>query len=226
MLGAPAPLPRVAREAVVLVHGIWMARITLVPLQQRLRRAGFVPHILAYPSLRATPASNARRLGELVRRLRAPRVHLVGHSLGGIVVMHLLEGEVPPRVGRAVLLGSPVGGSAVAHLLARSWLTRHLLGQSVERGLLGEAPHADGRHPVGVIAGTLPVGVGRLVPGLTEPHDGTVALGETRLPGAAETLTLPVSHTGLVLAPSVAREVAAFLRTGRFERAGAPASGR
>lgn len=225
-VSTPAAQPlRPTRDGVVLVHGIWMAGITMVPLQRRLQRAGFEARVLAYPSLRATPEENARVLERAVRRLRAPRVHLVGHSLGGIVVMHLLARGAPPNVGRAVLLGSPVAGSAVAHLLARSWWTRHLLGQSTQRGLLGEAPHGDGRHAVGVIAGTLPLGVGRLVPGLAEPHDGTVALEETRLPGAAASLALPVSHTGMLVARSVSEAVVAFLRAGAFPRAPLPRGG-
>lgn len=203
-------------EAVVLVHGIWMSRLAMVPLQQRLQRAGFAGHILSYPSLRGTPQANGARLRRLIERLEAPRVHLVGHSLGGLVVLHLLEGEVPERVGRAVLLGSPVNGSGVAHVLASSRFTRHLLGRSVERGLLGAGPHADGRHPVGVIAGALPFGLGALLPGLADPHDGTVAVSETHLAGAAATVVLPVSHTGMLFSRAVAQHVAAFLRTGRF----------
>ncbi len=217
-----AALHGVAPEGVVLVHGIWMAGLTMALLQRRLRVAGLRVHVLAYPSLRGTPAENAGRLARAVARLRAPRVHLVGHSLGGLVVLHLLAGRVPPRVGRAVLLGSPVGGSAVARVLARSRLTRRLLGRSTQRGLLGEAPHADGRHPVGVVAGTLPVGVGRFVPGLALPHDGTVSLAETALPGAADSITLPVSHTGMLASSSVAAAVVAFLRDGRFPRPGPP----
>lgn len=205
-----------AAEAVVLVHGIWMSRITMVPLQHRLRRAGFAAHILSYPSLRGTPEENGARLRRLILRLHAPRVHLVGHSLGGLVVLHLLEGEVPPSVGRAVLLGSPVNGSGVAHVLSASRLTRRLLGRSLVRGLLGEAPHADGRHPVGVLAGALPLGLGTLIPGLSAPHDGTVAVSETQLRGATDAAVLPVSHTGMLFSKQVTRHVVAFLRTGRF----------
>jgi pimeloyl-ACP methyl ester carboxylesterase len=206
------------REAVVLVHGIWLARLSLVQLQRRLLQAGFDVHILSYPSLRRTPAENAVRLRALLARLSAPVVHVVGHSLGGLVALHLLEERPPPRVGRCVLMGTPVNGSAAAHLLARSWVTRHLLGKSTVRGLLGEAPRASDAHEVGVIAGSLPLGLGRLVGAATGSHDGTVAVAETMLAGAREHLTLPVSHTGLLFSRAVADAVAAFLRTGRFPR--------
>jgi pimeloyl-ACP methyl ester carboxylesterase len=204
------------RDAVVLVHGLWLTRLSLVPLQQRLRRAGFEVHILSYPSLRGTPAENAARLRALFARVKAPVVHVVGHSLGGLVALHLLEECPPACVGRCVLLGTPTNGSAVAHLLARSWLTRHLLGRSTVRGLLGEAPSVGGAHEIGVIAGAQALGAGRLIGRLNVPSDGTVAVAETRLDGARDHLTLPVSHTGLLFSRAVASAVAGFLRSGRF----------
>ena len=198
------------------MHGIWMLGLAMVPLQRRLARAGYDARILAYRSVKGTPAQNAERLRALVERLPAAVVHLVGHSLGGLVLLHLLEQRPPRKVGRSVLLGAPAGGSQVARLLARHPLTRALLGQSVARGLLGEGPASAHGRELGVIAGSLALGVGRAVPGLTRPHDGTVAVVETEVPNATDTLVLPVTHTGLVLAASVARAVICVLRRGRF----------
>jgi hypothetical protein len=39
---------------------------------------------------------------------------------------------------------------------------------------------------------------------------------ETRLAGAKAQLTLPVSHTGMMVSATVAWQTAAFLRDGRF----------
>jgi hypothetical protein len=49
------------------------------------------------------------------------------------------------------------------------------------------------------------------------PNDGTVWLDETDLPGATDHLRVHVSHTGMVYSAEVARQVAAFLKDGRFE---------
>lgn len=209
-----APKPR--SEAVILVHGIWLMGLVMVPLQRRLSKAGYDARVFAYPSLRATPAENARRLAREVVRLKADVVHLVGHSLGGLVVLHLLESDPPAKVGRCVLMGTPATGSAVARFLARHPLSRRILGRSVERGLLGEGPHVVSGHQVGVIAGALPLGVGHLLGGLDRPHDGTVAVAETVVPGACASTTLPVSHTGLVYSAQVAENTIRFLKSGRF----------
>jgi hypothetical protein len=71
---------------------------------------------------------------------------------------------------------------------------------------------------VGIIAGTLGLGFGRLVATFDEDNDGTVAVSETRLPGARDHLTLPVTHMGLVWSPRVAVQIAAFLQRGAFLR--------
>ena len=59
--------------------------------------------------------------------------------------------------------------------------------------------------------------LGMLVaPELPEPHDGAVAVEETRLPCARDHIVLPVSHSGMLLSQAVAEQAAAFLRDGRF----------
>jgi hypothetical protein len=67
-----------------------------------------------------------------------------------------------------------------------------------------------------MIAGVRPVGLGRLVGGLEPPHDGTVAVAETRVDGLADHVCLPVTHTGMLIAPGVAAHAARFLLTGGF----------
>jgi hypothetical protein len=69
-----------------------------------------------------------------------------------------------------------------------------------------------------VIAGSLPLGLGRLVGPLDGSHDGTVLVEETRLPGATQHLTIRTSHSSLVYSAEVARQTAGFLQTGRFDR--------
>ena len=71
---------------------------------------------------------------------------------------------------------------------------------------------------LGVIAGDLGFGLGRLVGRLDVPSDGTVSVDETRLEGAKDRVVLRVSHTGMMFSAAVARQSAAFFRSGTFER--------
>jgi hypothetical protein len=69
---------------------------------------------------------------------------------------------------------------------------------------------------LGVIAGDLGFGLGRLVGTLGGPSDGTIMVEETELDGATDRLVLRVSHTGMLFSAAVARAAGAFLRSGRF----------
>jgi hypothetical protein len=71
-------------------------------------------------------------------------------------------------------------------------------------------------RPLGIIAGTQPLGVGQILAQFQEDSDGTIAVSETRLPGATDHLVLPVSHLGMLVSPRVARETGMFLQQGRF----------
>lgn len=196
-----------------------MPALATKALAGRLGEAGFVPYRFGYSSLRQNVAANAARLQAFLTDIPGPVVHLVGQSLGGLIIRRLFEDFPAQRPGRIVLLGSPVGGSAVARRLAvRPIFRRLFLGRSAGDALLhGVAPWPDDRQ-VGMIAGTLAVGAGRLLGITAPPSDGTVAVAETRLPGLSDHIQLPASHTGLLFSRQVAEQVAAFLHDGRFHR--------
>ena len=204
-------------ETVVLVHGIWMTGLEMQPLARRLRACGYRTRIFRYRSLWRPLDWNARRLLRMVRRQGAGTVHLVGHSLGGLVILQALQ-DCPGLVdGRVLLLGSPVNGSLIAQRLYRHRWSRWLVGRSAEQGLLGDGPRWQGRQTLGVVAGTRPVGVGQLLGGFPGPNDGTVALSETAIENAHAATVVRSTHMGLLFSPLAAQAVCRFLSTGRFD---------
>lgn len=201
---------------VLLLHGIWMSGLEMSLLRRRLTREGFKVEVFRYPSLRLTPGGNAARLQRHIQGTGYGCLHLVAHSLGGLVLLNLFYYFPAQPPGRVVLLGAPVRGSGVARVLAsRAWL-RPLLGRSGRDGLLEGAPAWDGARPLGVIAGTGGIGIGRLIGGLEGESDGVVSVSETRIGNAADSRLLPCNHMGLLLDARVARDTAVFLREGRF----------
>ncbi|MEJ1296848.1 MAG: alpha/beta hydrolase [Candidatus Sedimenticola sp. (ex Thyasira tokunagai)] len=204
------------REHVVLIHGIWMTGLMMRRLGGRLSAAGYSVHYFNYHSVNATPIVNARKLARFIRGVGAQRLHLVAHSLGGVVLLHLYHHfhDLPP--GRVVLLGSPVRGSGVAKKMSeRPWMAP-ILGRSVDCGLLGGVPAWKGERELGSIVGTHNIGIGRLIGGLGDSGDGTVAVAETELAGAADTTQVEVGHTAMLFSPTVAAEVISFLNKGHF----------
>ena len=204
------------KEAVILVHGIWMNGTEMFRLRQRLTEAGYECHMFRYRSLKCSPAENAERLHKFAQSLNTPVVNFVCHSLGGLVLLHLFDKHLVTKKGRIVFLGVPVNGSQVARRLSCTPFTRWAVGKSIDHGLLGDRPVWKKWRDIGVISGDLPLGVGLLVGGPQAPHDGTVSVEETYLGGATDYLTLPVTHFGLLFSEEVAIQVVTFLRAGKF----------
>ena len=205
------------REAVVLVHGVWMNGLEFWRLRRNLERAGYDCHVFKYHVWGKSLTETAGHLHEFAESLDAPVVHFVGHSLGGIVLMHLFDQFPFAKEGRIVLLASPVNGSVVAQRLGRTVLTRWAVGRSLEQGLDGNVPRWNGWREIGTISGSLPLGVGLIVGGLDAPHDGTVSVEETELDRATDGIILPVSHMGILFSSEVAQQVLIFLRAGKFD---------
>jgi pimeloyl-ACP methyl ester carboxylesterase len=203
---------------VVYVHGLWMSGGESLFLRRRLSNEfGLQVHPFRYAAASSTMTEITARLQAFVQALEAPTVHFVGHSLGGLVIYRFLERfpEQPP--GRAVFLGTPCIASRAAEQAGQIRLVASLMGQPVADELLQPQ---DRRwtmdRPLGIIAGTQPLGVGQILAQFEEDSDGTIAVSETRLPGATDHLVLPVSHLGMLVSPRVARETGMFLQQGRF----------
>ena len=208
MSGIPAETKKC--ETVVLVHGLWMTGREMRVLGGRLEEAGFRVRYFRYRSWRGGLAQAAGDLRKFVEAADGERVHLVGHSLGGVVIAKMVEEAPLSRPGRVAMLGSPMGGSAAAGIMSRRRVGRWLVGGVIREGIVEHSPKWPGGRDLLVVAGDIPLGSGLLL-GLPKPHDGVVRVEETRVEGV-RTVTVRASHVGLLLS----RKVAALL-SGYFQ---------
>jgi hypothetical protein len=93
-----------------------------------------------------------------------------------------------------------------------------MLGQSHVNGLSGDVPNWKGWQDIGVIAGTIPIGMGLVTGGPKLPHDGTVSVEETELRGATDAIIMRESHLSILMSKQSAEQVIIFLQTGRFDQ--------
>ncbi len=204
--------------AVVYVHGLWLSGHEAFLLRRRVIEAhGYDWHSFSYASTLLTMDEITTALAEFVARIAAPAVHLVGHSLGGLVILRYMERNPDFPPGRVLFMGTPAQPSRAAASVARFGIGRMMLGQAASEELL----HSHQREwrstrELGLIAGTQPYSLGRLFAEFNEPNDGTVAVSETEVPGAKARIVLQESHTGMLLSARVAQEVGSFLATGCF----------
>ena len=203
-------------SSVILVHGLWMNGMEMSLLRHRLNRFGYRPWSFRYSSTRLDLEEIATRLNTFVEQIPAQTIHFVGHSLGGLVVLKLFEVFPRQRPGRIIAMSPPYQGSETARRLIRFPGGRNLIGRSIIELLDGDVPAWSGERDLGVIAGTLNFGFGRLIGAVGRSGDGTVRLEEMHIPEARDFITLRVSHMGLVVSRKVATETYHFLEHGRF----------
>ena len=112
-----------SRFPVLLVHGYAATESVWTPLRCALAEAGF-GHIVSlnYNSFATDPmAVSAELTHQALRALAttgAPRVHLVGHSLGGLIVRRALAASaaLSSQTGSAVTIASPHRGVSLARI--------------------------------------------------------------------------------------------------------------
>lgn len=203
-------------ETIILIHGLWMHDFVLLPQQHWLAKRGFAVRRFSYPSMSRGVLHNARALSRFVASTNSGHIHLVGHSLGGLVALSMLAQFPDPRVRRVVLMGSPCMGSHCASVLLRTPRLAPIVGRSLKEWLALPRPQLPERVEIGVLSGSRSLGLGRIIPGLPRPNDGVVSVMETRLPEARDFITLHVSHAQMLVSRPCADQVAAFLGSGSF----------
>jgi pimeloyl-ACP methyl ester carboxylesterase len=201
---------------VVLVPGLWNPSGVLWPLAARLRRAGYAPHVFSYRG-RASLDANVERLARFTRETLGPRAaHFIGHSLGGVLVLETLTRHADIPVASALLIGSPVRGSLAGRRFGQARFGRWMMGASAACWEPRVARWTRAA-PLGVLAGSVAIGLGRMAGRLPGVNDGVVRLEETEVEGMAASMLVPQPHSWMPVSPSVARLSERFLRSGSFE---------
>jgi pimeloyl-ACP methyl ester carboxylesterase len=196
-------------------------------LGRHLESHGFDVYFVSYPSTQASIGSHARNLQRILHHLDHPGpIHIVGHSMGGLVTRAYLELEVDPRLRRVVTLGTPHQGADMADLLARYRLLP-MLGPAAMQLVHGPAGIATKLRPnparatgleFGVIAGIGPDGKG-FSPLIPHNNDGIVTLASALLEGATDVHLVRGVHSFLMSLISVRIVTERFLRRGYFRAA-------
>ncbi|MFB6355357.1 MAG: esterase/lipase family protein [bacterium] len=206
---------------VFLVHGILRGKESMQPFFDRLRKFGFEPVSVTYPSTRGSVADHADQLTTVLNRVQdADTVSFITHSMGGIVARELLSREAEWKknleVGRLVMVAPPNRGSEVADLVASFYPIREIAGEGLEdmtTRQIDEIPIPDVEF--GIIAGAQGDTAG-LNPFLPGNDDGTVRIEEAYLPQARDFITVPGQHSFIMYDEKVIQNAVYFLRKGQF----------
>ena len=210
--------PLAARIPVLLVHGFVDNRSIFAVMRRSLRRRGFASVCSwNYSPLLSDVAQGAEDLGRHIERLCEQtghdRIHVVGHSLGGLIARyHVQKQGGDRRVDRLVTLGTPHQGSLWAHVLPTPLVRQLRPGSPTLRAL--EEPAPDCRTPLTAIYSDLDQVVVPTSSGRCEHPDLAVR----------NVLVRGVGHMSLPIHRAVVDEVAATLAGIRDAGATAPSS--
>ena len=132
---------------ILLVHGMVDNRSVFTVLRRALRRRGFARVLsLNYSPLtsdvRLAATSLATRVEQVCAEAGVERIHLIGHSMGGLIARYYVQrlgGD--ERVHTLVTLGTPHHGTLPAYLLPHRLARQLRPGSDLVTELAEPAPH-------------------------------------------------------------------------------------
>jgi hypothetical protein len=213
-------------EFVILLHGMARTERSMRPLATHLTKSGFTVINTGYPSTKEAVETIAeKRLGAMVdqcRQKNTSKIHIVTHSLGGIVVRQYLQAHTLPEGSRIVMIAPPNKGSELADKLRNLRIYKWRNGPAGQ--VLGTGPDSlpntlkPVKGEIGVIAGNVTLNplFSWLIPG---DDDGKVSVRNTRLAEMKDFIVVFSSHSFIMRNNLVMDQAAHFLKNGIFDHA-------
>jgi pimeloyl-ACP methyl ester carboxylesterase len=214
-------------NTVVLLHGIKKTSACMSKFARHLEGLGYRVRNLDYPSTRLPIEKIAERIEleieDASESTADGKVHLIGHSMGGLVIRAVLKNYRPHNLGRVIMIGTPNKGSQVADFLKAVPLYQKLYGPAGQQLITDQSGFAEIFGPVdfdlGIIAGNRTIDpISSLVIGYRRPNDGKVTVENTKLEGAADHIVVATNHTFFPSSRVMWQQAEAFLCNGLFAR--------
>jgi triacylglycerol lipase len=214
LMGCVQEHPATSQETLVLLHGMGRTRASMWVLEKRLQKAGYAT--LNFPYTAATEPLNdiSKRLHTFLNeQVKTERYHLIGHSLGNIIVRNAFKETYRPGLGRIVMLAPPNQPADLAKYFKDLDVYRWIMGDSGQK-LSSEVFYQTLPVPnveFGVIAGDRGTHVV-----FKEPNDGIISVESTRLSGMKDFIVLHHTHTFMMNSGDTGEYCVRFLQTGQF----------
>jgi triacylglycerol lipase len=213
-----------SQQYVILLHGMARTKDSMSKLENYLVQNSYTVINTGYPSTSLPVEKIADDyLVPMVAQCTengAEKIHIVTHSLGGIVTRQYLQNHSLPEGSRIVMISPPNKGSELADAFRNWFVYKWLNGPAGQ--VLGTEPESlpNSLKPVageiGVITGDStwnPI-YSWLIPG---KDDGKVAVESAKLAEMTDFLVVSSSHSFIMRHSEVLRQVDFFLQNGTFD---------
>lgn len=216
--GWQSPEPKPTGEIVVLLHGIRASAGAMDPIARFLDKKGYTVINVDYPSSQYDIATLAEEyFGPALKNCcgeesknpdedATRKIHIVTHSMGGIVLRQYLQNHSIDNLGKIVMIAPPNHGSLWSDLMGDWSIAEWIMGPALKELKTGEAGVAEGlpapTTEFGIIAGE---------------NDNKVSLESAQLEGMADFVSVYETHITILEAPETMKAVEQFLEKGKFE---------
>ena len=215
--------PQDHQEFVIILHGLGRTKRSMDKIERGLTRVGYNVINQGYPSTRQdittlTEGFVAPAVEKCLQR-NASKIHLVSHSMGGLLIRSYLHENALPKGSRIVMLSPPNQGSEVAEYLKGFAIYRWILGPAAQQLGTRSKLHDKWRpltYEVGIITGNRSSDpwFAKLIPG---PNDGKVSVERAKLPEMSDFLVIPEGHTLIMRSEITIWQILYFLHVGHFQ---------
>lgn len=209
-------------EYVIILHGIFRSSFHMRHLARFLNENEYDVLNLDYPSTKF-PLQDLVEITwqNICERLTENRTtHLVGYSMGGLLVRAILSKYRPENLGRVVLLATPNKGSEVADFWQNKWIYKKLYGVAGQQLITNQEGIKNLFKPIdyelGVVAGDFSIDPfsSYLIKG---KDDGKVSVESTKVKGMKDHVVVSAGHTFFPHNSEVHAQTLHFLKHGNFE---------
>jgi len=216
-------------QCVILLHGLARTSHSMDKMEQALTDAGYTTANIDYPS-RSMKIQDLTELAmdeglNVCHSKDAETIHIVTHSMGGILARYYLAKNELPKFGHLVQLAPPNQGSLVTDQFRTEQWYKWVTGPAGQQlgtgkdgipGLLGAVDYS-----TGVIAGNehspLDNWLAEVIPG---EDDGKVSVSHAKVEGMADFIVLPYTHISIMKQDQVIMQTLHFLKHGNFNHPG------
>jgi alpha-beta hydrolase superfamily lysophospholipase len=193
------------KDTIILIHGYAAHPILMHRLKKILSKQNFHVINFKYQSTRKTIEYHAESLKNEIKRIdKSSTIHIIAHSMGGILVRQLLVTHKNLKFGRIIMIAPPNKGSKSASMLSSTvfkW-SKTLRQISKENSYIKNLPEPE-YFDIGIIA---------------SKFDRVVRIEDTILRTQSDHITLPYHHGELPWRTETAEQCIHFIKKGHFKR--------
>lgn len=214
------------KQKIILIHGYNKKSKDMKVLKKNLETKGYegilVDLPLTFKEIEHSTNILESIISEMIKNIGGDeKIHLVGHSTGGLIIRHLLTTtKYLDKIGKCVLIATPNNGSELADIVSDNLkIATKILKtlKSIQSENVKTLKFKDDHGvEIAAIAGNKQnLFLGRF---LTGENDGRVTINSVKFDGLKDFKALPYGHKDIHYQFETAKLIDSFFRNGKFDK--------